>query len=138
VRRRNLDVAVIEFDLRRAAEAQERGLIVFTGDATEEFVLKQANIAQAKVLAITTPDLTTAEAITRKGRQLNRDLEIITRSSDMRAIRALREAGAGAVVQPEVEAGLEFIRRTLRTYGVSGVELQSIIQGRRESHYGRQ
>jgi CPA2 family monovalent cation:H+ antiporter-2 len=138
VRRRNLDVAVIEFDLRRAAEAQERGLIVFTGDATGEFVLKQANIAQAKVLAITTPDLTTAEAITRIGRQLNPDLEIITRSSDMRALRALREAGAGAVIQPEVEASLEFIRRTLRTYGVSGVELQSIIQGRREIHYGRQ
>ncbi len=138
VRRRNLDAVVVEFDLRRAAEAQQRGLIAFTGDATEELALKQANIAQAKVLAITTPDLTTAEAITRIGRKLNPDLEIIARSSDARAIRALREAGAGAVVQPEIEAGLEFIRRTLRAYGVSGVELQALINGRRESHYGRQ
>lgn len=137
VRRRNFDVAIIEYDLRRASEASERGFIVFTGDGTQEYVLKQANITQAKVLAITTPDLTTAEGITRLGCKLNADLEIITRSSDTRAIRALREAGAGAVVQPEVEAGLEFIRRTLRTYGVSGVELTSLINGRREAHYGR-
>ncbi len=137
-RRRNLEVVVIEYDLRRAAEAHDRGLVVFTGDATEEFVLKQANIAQAKVLAITVPDLTTAEAATRIGRGLNSELEIITRASDTRAIRALREAGAGAVVQPEIEAGLEFIRRTLRAYGVSGVELQAVVNGRRETHYGRQ
>ncbi|HEX2910645.1 MAG TPA: cation:proton antiporter [Chloroflexia bacterium] len=137
VRRRNFDVAIIEYDLRRAAEAQERGIVVFTGDATAEYVLKQANITQARVLAITTPDLSTAEAITRIGRKLNPELEIITRSSDARAIRALREAGAGAVVQPEIEAGLEFIRRTLRAYGVSGVELQGLINGRRELHYGK-
>jgi len=95
-------------------------------------------VDQAKVLAVTTPDLPTAEAITREGRLLNKDLEIITRSSDLRAIRALRQAGAVNIVQPEIEAGLEFIRRTLRSYGVSGVELQSLINGRREKHYGRQ
>ncbi len=137
VRRRNFDVTIIEFDLRRAAEAQERGMVVFTGDATQEYVLKQANITQAKVLAVTVPDLTTAEAVTRIGRRLNAELEIITRSSDARAIKALKAAGAGAVVQPEVEAGLEFIRRTLRPFGVSGVELQGLINGRRETHYGK-
>ena len=138
VRRRNFEVVVIEYDLRRAAEAQARGVLVFTGDATREIVLKQARVDQAKVLAVTTPDLPTAEGITREGRRLNKELEIVTRSSDVRAIRALRQAGAGNVVQPEIEAGLEFIRRTLRAYGVSGVELQSLINGRREKHYGRQ
>ncbi|MBN9388982.1 MAG: cation:proton antiporter [Chloroflexi bacterium] len=138
VRRRNFEVVIIEHDLRRAAEATARGMLVFTGDATREIVLKQARVDQAKVLAVTTPDLPTAEAITREGRLLNKDLEIITRSSDLRAIRALRQAGAVNIVQPEIEAGLEFIRRTLRSYGVSGVELQSLINGRREKHYGRQ
>jgi CPA2 family monovalent cation:H+ antiporter-2 len=138
VRRRNFEVVIIEHDLRRAAEATARGMLVFTGDATREIVLKQARVDQAKVLAVTTPDLPTAEAITREGRLLNKDLEIITRSSDLRAIRALRQAGAVNIVQPEIEAGLEFIRRTLRAYGVSGVELQSLINGRREKHYGRQ
>jgi CPA2 family monovalent cation:H+ antiporter-2 len=138
VRRRNFEVVIIEHDLRRAAEATARGMLVFTGDATREIVLKQARVDQAKVLAVTTPDLPTAEAITREGRRLNKDLEIITRSSDVRAIRALHQAGAVGIVQPEIEAGLEFIRRTLRSYGVSGVELQSLINGRREKHYGRQ
>jgi CPA2 family monovalent cation:H+ antiporter-2 len=138
VRRRNFEVVIIEHDLRRAAEAQARGMLVFVGDATRELVLKQAKVDQAKVLAITTPDLTTAEAITREGRRLNKDLEIVTRSSDLRAVRALHQAGAGNVVQPEIEASLEFIRRTLRAYGVSGVELTSLINGRREKHYGRQ
>lgn len=138
VRRRNFEVVIIEHDLRRAAEAIAKGMLVFTGDATRQVVLKQARVDQARVLAVTTPDLPTAEAITREGRLLNKELEIVTRSSDIRAIRALRQAGAGNVVQPEIEAGLEFIRRTLRAYGVSGVELQGLINGRREKHYGRQ
>lgn len=139
VRKRNFDVAIIEFDIRRAAEAQQQGLVVITGDSTQEYVLKLAHIQDAKVLAVTTPDLTTAEAITRLGRKLNPQLEIIARSSaaDWRAIRALREVGATTVVQPEVEASLEFIRRTLRSYGVSSVELTGLINGRREVHYGK-
>jgi len=63
-------------------------------------------------------------------------VEVITRSSEPWAILQLKQAGATAVVQPEIEASLEFIRRSLRAYGVNGVELQSVINGRRTIHYG--
>jgi CPA2 family monovalent cation:H+ antiporter-2 len=136
LQRRNLKVALIEFDPRRAAEARAKGLIVLEGDAAEELTLKQANLSEAKVLAITTPDIVTAEAATRAARKVNPTVEVITRSSEPWAILQLKQAGATAVVQPEIEASLEFIRRSLRAYGVNGIELQSVINGRRTIHYG--
>jgi len=136
LQRRNLKVTLIEFDPRRVAEARANGLIVFEGDAAEEVTLKQANLSQAKLLAITTPDLVTAEAATRVARKLNPTIEIIARSAQPWAIYQLKQAGANAVVQPEIEASLEFLRRSLRTYGINGIELQSVINGRRSKHYG--
>jgi CPA2 family monovalent cation:H+ antiporter-2 len=133
--RRNLKVVVIEYDHRRAVEARTKGLVVFEGDAAEELTLKQANLGEAKVLAITTPDIVTAEAATRAACRVNPNVEIITRSGETWAIHQLKQAGASAVVQPEIEASLEFIRRSLRAYGVNGVELQSVINGRRNMHY---
>ncbi len=137
LQRRNLKVVLIEFDSRRAAEARSKGLMVIEGDAAEELALKQANLGEARLLAITTPDLVTAEAATRTARRFNPTVEVITRSSEARAIRQLRQAGASAVVQPEIEASLEFIRRSLRIYGVNGIELQSVINGRRSMHYDK-
>ncbi|MEI6043758.1 MAG: cation:proton antiporter [Chloroflexota bacterium] len=134
--RRNLKVVLIEYDPRRATEARAKGLMVLEGDAAEELTLKQANLSEAKVLAITTPDIVTAEAATRAAHRVNPNVEVITRSSEPWAILQLKQAGATAVVQPEIEASLEFIRRSLRAYGVNGVELQSVINGRRTIHYG--
>ncbi len=134
--KRNLKVALIEYDPRRANEARARGLIVIEGDAAEELTLKQAHLAEAKLLAITTPDIVTAEAATRAARKVNTQLEVVTRSSEPWAIQQLKLAGATAVVQPEIEASLEFIRRSLRAYGVNGIELQAVINGRRGMHYG--
>jgi CPA2 family monovalent cation:H+ antiporter-2 len=133
--RRNLRVAVVEYDPRRANEARAKGVVVIEGDGAEELTLKQAHLGDAKILAITTPDVVTAEAATRAARRINPNTEVITRSGELWAIRQLKQAGASAVVQPEIEASLEFIRRSLRAYGINGVELQSVINGRRSHHY---
>jgi CPA2 family monovalent cation:H+ antiporter-2 len=135
--RRNFDVVVIEYSPRKLESARRRGVISLFGDVSVEATLKQANILEAKVLAITIPDAIVAEAASRLGRNLNPKLEIITRASEPRTIELLRTAGADEVVQPEFEASLEFIRRTARLYGVNGVELQGLINGRRSRFYGK-
>ena len=40
-----------------------------------------------------------------------------------------------ATVAAEFEAGLEMVRQALRSYGVSSLETQSIVGGRRLEHY---
>jgi CPA2 family monovalent cation:H+ antiporter-2 len=135
--RRNFDVVVIEYNPRRLELARKRGIIGLFGDASVEVTLKQANITEAKVLAITVPDAIVAEAASRAGRAMNPQLEIITRATEQKTIEMLKNSGADEVIQPEFEASLEFIRRTAKLYGVNGVELQALINGRRARYYGR-
>jgi monovalent cation:H+ antiporter-2, CPA2 family len=134
--RRNFEVVVIEYDQRRVEAARKDGILVFYGDCTLPITLKQAEIEKAKVLAVTTPDMVVTEVTTKTARQLNSSLEIITRANSRQAADLLLAVGANEVVQPEFEAGLEFIRRTAKLYGVNGIELQSLINGRRHRYYG--
>jgi CPA2 family monovalent cation:H+ antiporter-2 len=135
--RRNFEVVLIELDQRRVEAARIKGVLTFYGDSSVEATLKQANVEQAKVLAITVPDLIVAEATTRLAHLLNPNLEIITRATETRAVQLLKQVGANEVVQPEFEAGVEFIRRTARLYGVGGVELQGLVNGWRSRYYGQ-
>ncbi|MEI7556181.1 cation:proton antiporter [Candidatus Chlorohelix sp.] len=135
--RRNFDVVVIEYNPRRLELARKRGIISLFGDVSVEATLKQANIIEAKVLAVTVPDAIVAEAASRAGRAMNPHLEIITRATEQKTIEMLKQSGADEVIQPEFEASLEFIRRTAKLYGVNGVELQALINGRRARFYGR-
>ena len=47
------------------------------------------------------------------------------------------EAGATAVVQPELEASIEVIRHALQRYGISERELTYVVAGRRNAFSGR-
>jgi CPA2 family monovalent cation:H+ antiporter-2 len=58
------------------------------------------------------------------------------RTHDARNINYLKQAGAHDVVQPEFEAGLEMVRQSLRSFGVSALETQGLLGGRRQEHYG--
>jgi CPA2 family monovalent cation:H+ antiporter-2 len=135
--RRNFDVVVIEYDQHRLDAARKDGILAFYGDCSLPITLKQAEVERAKVLAITTPDMVVTEVTTREARRLNVSLEIITRANSRQAADVLINVGANEVVQPEFEAGLEFIRRTAKLYGVNGIELQSLINGRRNRYYGK-
>ena len=50
-------------------------------------------------------------------------------------VGTLRGAGADEVVQPEFEAGLEFVRHVLRRHGVSARETTAILGRRRAAFY---
>ena len=68
---------------------------------------------------------------------MNKRLDIIVRSHSTEEMEHLQEVGAVVAVLPEFEAGLEFIRHTLRRFGVSGQEIQAIISARRATYYHR-
>jgi CPA2 family monovalent cation:H+ antiporter-2 len=87
------------------------------------------------MVAVTLPDLPSNLQITQAVRQLNTRARVLARTHDARSIARLKAAGAHEVVQPEFEAGLEMVRQALRSYGVSALETQSIVGGRRQEHY---
>ena len=133
--RRGFRYIVIDLDPQRVRELRERGVPVIYGDIANEQVLRAAGIAKARVFAITVPDLVSAQAAIRLAKRLNPSIDVIARALSSSQVARLDEAGATEVVQPAFEAGLEFVRHTLRRYGVSLPEIQALISARRLDYY---
>ncbi len=99
------EVLVIDLDPERLTVARALGLVALEGDATEETVLREAQVELAKVL-IAAADSDTGNAfIVLTGRALNPRLQIIARSGSESAERRLRTAGADRVISPTQIAG---------------------------------
>jgi monovalent cation:H+ antiporter-2, CPA2 family len=135
LRRRGIPCLVIEYHPEVARRLRDGGVPVIAGDAANPAVLDHAAIPQARLLAALVPDVADAERIVRGARALNRRIHIVARAQNGEDVPRLRQAGAGEVVQPEFEAGIEVIRYTLRRYGVLGPELDHLIGGRRRAFY---
>ncbi len=84
--------------LRHAAEAQ--GYRVINGDATEEYILEQAGIRHAAVLATVLSADTTNVIVTITAREMNPDVLIIARGENPRTEKKLLGCGANRVVLP--------------------------------------
>jgi len=93
--------------------------LVVTGDATQEPVLRQAQIERARgLVAATTTDATNLYIVL-TARGLNPKLKIIARASEDGAEKHLRTAGADAVVSPYSFAGQRIAQSLLRPHVVS-------------------
>lgn len=99
------EILVIDLDKDRLALARSKGLAALEGDATEESVLREAQVEVARAL-IAAADSDTGNAfIVLTGRALNPGLMIIARSGSDAAERRLRTAGADRVISPTQIAG---------------------------------
>ena len=72
----------------------------------------------ARTVAVTTPDLLATEAVIRNARALNPAIHVIVRAPGTGDVSGLSARGADEVVQPEFEAGLEFVRQVLGWQGI--------------------
>lgn len=126
---------VIDSNPKVVAQLRRAGTPYLYGNCAFAAVLEQAGLERARVLAIAVPDGVTTAQTTRLAQAMNRRLDIIVRSHSLEEMQRLRDEGAAEAVLPEFEAGLEFIRHTLRRFGVSGQEIQSVISARRATYY---
>jgi CPA2 family monovalent cation:H+ antiporter-2 len=134
--RRGFHFVVIDYNPRRVTDARRLGYLCIQADSTNPAVLERAGLRHARLLAVTLPDLPSAEQVVRAARTVSTRPRIIVRTHDARNIDYLKRAGAHEVVQPEFEAGLEMVRQALRSFGVSALETQGLLGGRRQEHYG--
>ncbi len=91
---------VIDSDERRIQAAEAQGYWVINGDATEEYILEQAGIRQASVLATVLSADTTNVFVTITAREMNPAVMIIARGENPRTEKKLLGCGANRVVLP--------------------------------------
>lgn len=96
---------VIERDPLVVEEAQDKGYMVLTGDATHEEVLAKAHVERASSLIIASGHVADNALIALTAREMNPELFIVARGEDYGSESKLRRAGANRVVVPNLMGG---------------------------------
>ena len=100
----NKPFVVIEKD-KEIIERYEEEILFVEGDANEDDVLLQAGIERAQYLITAVPDDAANLFIVLSARQLNKNLFIISRASQITSVKKLEFAGANKVIMPDKIGG---------------------------------
>jgi CPA2 family monovalent cation:H+ antiporter-2 len=127
--------AAIDLNAPKIRHLRGEGILALFGDASQPTLLERAHIREARVLAITYPDFVMAQAAMDIARRFNPEIRIIARATAAGEIGSLDAHGAEEIVQPEFEAGLEFVRQTL-VWCDSPLEVTlNLVEERRADYY---
>jgi CPA2 family monovalent cation:H+ antiporter-2 len=115
---------VVEADPVRLEKLHELGVPVLFGDAGSSEILHHADLEKARALIITLPDDATTLSVVATARKRAPALPVIARASTWDGARRMKAAGASEVVRPELEGGIEIVRRTLLELNLHVREVQ--------------
>ena len=132
---RNFRCIVVEENPYLIEQLRRQNVPHVYGDAANPAVLAACGLERARVLAVTVPDPAAARLILAHAKNKNPNLDTIVRGRAREDHEGLLEAGAAEVVQPEFEAGLEFVRHTLHRYGVDRTQIQAALARRRRDFH---
>ncbi len=132
LRRRGFPFVVIEEDPRIIKELRRRGVPAIIGNAANMSVLSAANVESARILIIAISDVVATRIAVENAKTLNPNIDIVARAQSAKERDYLRHRRVSHVVLGEMELALEITRFTLHRFGVSGGEVQAILQGLRE------
>ncbi len=100
----NRPFVVVERD-KEVVEKYEDDILFVEGDANEDEVLAQAGIENAQYLIATMPDDAANLFVVLSAKQLNKNLFIISRASQVTSQKKLKLAGANKVIMPDKIGG---------------------------------
>ena len=113
LRARGVRFAVVDLNPGKIRILRHARIPAFYGDAGNVELLEKAGAADARVLALTFPDFVTARSAITAARSIAPGIRVIARATAEGEIGPLDALGANEIVQPEFEAGMEFVRQTL-------------------------
>lgn len=126
---------VIEADVERVEELNQRGIITLFGDAANSEVITHAGLERARALVVTVPEEATVELVVAAARDLAPNLPIIVRAATEEGVQRLAELGAQDVIHPELEGGLHIVRYTLLQLGFPLWQVHKYTEAVRRDHY---
>ncbi len=105
---------VIDHDVGRLQEAEQRGYLVIHGDASEEDVLQRAGIHRASTVASVLSQDAINVFVTITAREMNPGITIIARGENPRTEKKLLGSGANQVVLPTAIGGKKIAQMIIR------------------------
>lgn len=129
-----LPLVVIDTDADRIKQLLDRGVRAVYGDATEPEILDYAQVDKAKLLIVTVPSAIEQEQIIMSAKKLNPKIRILTRTHLSANLRHFKALGVWQVVQPEFEASITLLKKTLKLYGFEKPEIKKRMQYLKMEH----
>jgi len=128
-------IVVLDSDVERVEDLASRGIPALYGDAGNSEVISHAGLGRARLLVVTTPDDASTGIIVAAARAAAPDLHIVARAATDKSVGHLYSLGAFHVIQPELEGGLQIVRRTLLELGFSLRKVQQYTDAVRSDRY---
>lgn len=117
LRESGVEPSVVELNLDIVRRLQAEGTRAVYGDAMHHETLLAAGIERAIAVILTSAGMRGSEEVIRLAREVNPTIRVIARTTYLREIEVLRQAGADSVFSGEGELALtmtEFVLRRLR------------------------
>jgi CPA2 family monovalent cation:H+ antiporter-2 len=118
-----LEPVVIELNLQTVRQLGNQGIRAVYGDATHRETLEQAGARSAVSLVLSSTNMDRSAETIRLARQLNPTILILARSTYLRDLPALRDAGADLVFSGEGEVALAMTELLLRQLGATAEQI---------------
>ncbi len=119
---------VVDYDHQVINQLKENDIPALYGDPADIDVLDYAQVEKAKVVIIAIPDEVTQEMVVTNCQTLNPQAKVISRVHHEGDQSRLKALGVTAIIQPEFEAALSIIHRSLQYFGVSREEVAKKIK----------
>jgi len=123
LQRDRIPAVVIERNPEKRKEIQDMGLVCLTGDATNDETLREAAIEKARGLIAVTDSDPENLFVTLSARQLNPNLNIVSRVLSPESEQKLLRAGANRVILPYKLGAHQIAQAALRPNVVDFIEI---------------
>lgn len=133
--KRNQSVVIIEKDQKVVEQElwNDTNILAISGDATDEGVMTQAGIQNARGVIITTGDDVDNLFITLTAREIQPDIWIVTRASKKVNIKRLYHSGANAVISPESSGAEDIYFAAIQPTIMKITEMHDVSDIRKEA-----
>ncbi len=135
LKKRNIQAIIIEKN-REVVEKElweDPDVLGIHGDATDESIMVDANIKNARGVIITTGSDVDNLFITLTAREINPDIWIVTRASKSENVRRLDRSGANKVISPETSGAEDIYFASMEPTTIKITEMHGVGDLRRES-----
>lgn len=113
-------VAIDEsLELLETHAERKPGMLYLHGDASDDDILINANLADAKGVFAVTGDDSRNLMISLTAKQINPAARVVARCNDLRNVEKMRKAGADSIVSPNFTGGMRIASAMLRPHVVS-------------------
>ena len=131
-----LPIIVVDKDRRRVEALRARGIAAIYGEASTPGILEVADVAQARLLVIATPEGFQTRRIIEIARELNPEIDTAIRTHSDAEVAYLEAQGVGLAIMGARELSFGLADYALRSLGISKKRAAAIVQDERMSGEG--